>query len=103
MHQLYTLLYQKKRDTLKIMESLYCFYYQAHVQRELCWFVTATLRSYEHIAFDRTLDPATSLFEFFVPVSTEKYFLEVMDYFVAEGLVYQLQKLPNRLETSSDF
>src|SRR4029077_17030302 len=56
----------------------YCSYYQAHVKRELCWFVTAALRSYEHIAFDRTLDTATSLFEFFVAPSTEKYFLEIM-------------------------
>lgn len=99
MHQLYTLSYEKKRNTLKIMESLYCSYYQAYVQRELCWFVTASLRSYEHVAFDRTLDPATSLFEFFVPVTTEKYFLEVMDYFQSQGLVSDLKKLPNRLES----
>ena len=98
LHQLYTLRYEKKRDTLKNMESLYCSYYQAHVQRELCWFVTASLRSYEHVSFDRTLDPATSLFEFFVPQDTEKYFLEVMAYFESEGLVSDLKKLPNRLE-----
>ncbi len=77
--------------------SLYCSYYQAQVQRELCWYVTAALRSYEHISFDRTLDPATSLFEFFVPVSTEKPFLALMNYFQAEGLVHNLKKLPNRL------
>ena len=77
--------------------SLYCSYYQAQVQRELCWYVTAALRSYEHISFDRTLDPATSLFEFFVPVSTEKPFLALMNYFETEGLVHNLKKLPNRL------
>lgn len=77
--------------------SLYCSYYQAQVQRELCWYVTAALRSYEHISFDRTLDPATSLFEFFVPVSTEKPFLALMNYFQAEGLVHNFKKLPNRL------
>lgn len=81
--------------------SLYCSYYQAHVERELCWFVTASLRSYEHVAFDRTLDPETSLFEFFVPTSTEKYFLEVMTYFESQGLVSGLQKLPNRLKNIS--
>jgi hypothetical protein len=75
----------------------YCLYYCAEVERELCWFVTACLRSYEHVSFDRTLDPATSLFEFFVPESTEKYFLEIMAYFESEGLVRDLQKLPNRL------
>lgn len=80
---------------------LYCSYYQAHVERELCWFVTASLRSYEHVAFDRTLDPEKSLFEFFVPNSTEKYFLEVMTYFQSQGLITGLAKLPNRLENLS--
>lgn len=78
--------------------SLYCSYYQAQVERELCWYVTAALRSYEHVSFDRTLDPATSLFEFFVPVATEKIFLAFMDHFQSEGLVRNLKKLPNRLE-----
>lgn len=76
----------------------YCSYYQAHVKRELCWFVTAALRSYEHIAFDRTIDTASSLFEFFVAPSTEKYFLEIMTYFEKENLISNLKKMPNRLE-----
>jgi hypothetical protein len=80
---------------------VYCSYYHAQVERELCWFVTAGLRSYEHCSFDRTLDPATSLFEFFVPSDTEKYFLELMAYFEEQGLVRNLVKLPNRLEDST--
>jgi len=78
-------------------DFLYCSYYQACIQREMCWFVTASLRSYEHVAFDRTLDVATSLFEFFVPTTMEPYFLEVMSYFEKEGIVSDLVKLPNRL------
>ena len=85
------------------MESpLYCSYYQAHVQRELCLYVVAALRSYEYIAFDRTLDAATSLFEFFVPPATEKYFLTLMDYLQSEGFIYDLKKLPNRLENLTE-
>jgi hypothetical protein len=85
----------------EIMESsLYCSYYQAQVERELCWYVTAALRSYDHVCFDRTLDPATSLFEFFVPHDTEKYFLAVMNHFQSEGLVRDLRKVANRLENS---
>jgi hypothetical protein len=80
----------------------YSSYYQGHINRELCWFVTATHRSYEHLAFDRTLDTRTSLFEFFVPVSTETYFLEIMDYYQKEGLVQGLVKLPNRLADSDE-
>ena len=96
--KLYTLLWEKKRDIVKFMKSLYCSYYQANVERELCWFVTATLRSYEHVSFDRTLDPATSLFEFFVPQSGEDCFLSLMSYYEGEGLISNFRKLPNRLE-----
>ena len=84
------------------MESLYCSYYQAHVQKELALYVVAALRSYEHLAFDRTLDPSTSLFEFFVPTSTESYFLTHMNYLQSEGLIYDLKKVPNRLENSTE-
>jgi hypothetical protein len=88
---------------LSIMKtSLYCSYYQAHVERELCWYVTAVLRSYEHISFDRTLDSSTSLFEFFVPITTETIFLAVMTYFQSEGLVRNFKKLPNRLENLTE-
>jgi hypothetical protein len=81
--------------------NLYSLYYQANVVPELCWFVTATLRSYEHLAFDRTLDPQTSLFEFFVSPSAENYFLEIMSYYQKEGLVSNLVKWPNRLADSA--
>ncbi|HXW86127.1 MAG TPA: hypothetical protein VEK38_02170 [Candidatus Bathyarchaeia archaeon] len=76
--------------------SLYCSYYQATVDRPLSWFVVAALKSYEHMSFDRTIDVASSTFEFFVPESTEQYFLQLMDYFSAQGLVKNVQKLPNR-------
>ncbi|HSC25398.1 MAG TPA: hypothetical protein VLB80_04265 [Candidatus Babeliales bacterium] len=83
-----------------MQNSLYCSYYQAYVERALCWYVTAALRSCDHIAFDRTLDPSKSLFEFFVPPSTEEHFLALMHYFHSKGLVRDLKKLPNRLENS---
>lgn len=77
--------------------TLYCSYYQAQVTQELCWFLVAVLRSFEHIAFDRTLDKTTSTFEFFVPQDTEPYFLEVMDYLKTKQVVITCEKLPNRL------
>lgn len=52
----------------------YCSYYQAHIKRPYCWFLVAVLRSFEHVAFDRTIDKNNSIFEFFVPHDTEKYF-----------------------------
>jgi hypothetical protein len=77
--------------------ELYCEYYQAHIQREACWFVTAALKSYEHVAFDRTINVAESIFEFFVAPATESCFVELMNYFQEQGYVSGLIKLPNRL------
>lgn len=76
----------------------YCLYYQAHVPREHCWFLTAILRGYEHVAFDRTIDKQNSIFEFFVPEGMEPIFLSIMDRFEKEGVIRDLKKLPNRLE-----
>ena len=75
----------------------YCSYYQALVDRASTWFVVAVLKSFEHMSFDRTLDIEKGLFEFFVPSSTEKYFLKIMEYLTAQGHVHDLKKLPNRL------
>jgi hypothetical protein len=75
----------------------YCSYYQALVDKTFCWYVVAILKSYDHLAFDRTLDTPTNLFEFYVPESREAEFLTLMDYFKSQHLVSDLKKLPNRL------
>lgn len=74
-----------------------CSYYQARVERTYCWYVVAVLRSFDHTAFDRTINVAESTFEFFVPPAMESVFCAIMDYFQEKGLVHNLQKLPNRL------
>lgn len=79
-----------------------CSYYQAHVTRELVWFMVATLRSFEHLVFDRTLSKSDSIFEFFVPEGNEPVFLELMAYYQQEGIVHNVQKLPNRLIEPSE-
>lgn len=66
-------------------------YYKAFVEKKRCWFFTAVMRSFEHLMFDRTCDAATNLFEFFVPRSNEKIFLELMDFFSKEGIVHDLR------------
>jgi hypothetical protein len=81
----------------KSLSSDYCLYYHAKLEKHLCWFVTSALRSYEHVVFWRTIDVETSTLEFFVPQSTEKYFLEIMHYFQEQHLVTDLVLLPNRL------
>ena len=79
---------------------MYCSYYQAHVIPQTGWFVVAVLKSYEHVAFDRTIDVERSIFEFFVAPAAEATFLQVMDFMQRHGYVSDLKKLPNRLEFS---
>ncbi len=79
------------------MTMSYCLYYQAHVVRPDTWFLTATLRSFEHLSFDRCLQKEDGLFEFFVPATLEKYFLELMSYYQSVNVVTSFTKLPNRL------
>ena len=75
----------------------FCSYYRAYVvKKKTCLFV-AILRSYEHIAFDRTLDKQTGLFEFFVPQECEEIFVDVMHQLSSAGMVSDPEKIPNRL------
>jgi hypothetical protein len=75
----------------------YCNYYKAHVAREQAWFFVAVARSFEHVMFDRTFDPETSTFEFFVPADMEPYFLDCMTLLVNQGIVENLKPCKNRL------
>lgn len=75
----------------------YCSYYQANISKSEVWYVTAILRSFEHVAFDRTIDVQESRFEFYVAPDLEPVFLHIMNHFIQKGLVTKLEKLPNRL------
>ena len=72
-------------------------YYQAHINKKDCWFFVAVFRSFEHLAFDRTLDKHSSLFEIFVTPSQQKLFEEIMVGFQNIGVVLDFEQLPNRL------
>jgi len=63
----------------------------------MTWFFTGCLKSFDHLAFDRTLDAQKGEFEFFVPTSMERTFLDFMQYFENKGIVIKVQKVPNRL------
>jgi len=75
----------------------FSLYFQAHVQKELCWMVSSTLKYVEHVAFDRTIDKESSLFEFFVAPDLEEEFLDMMHKMMKRGIILDLEKLPNRL------
>lgn len=75
----------------------YSIYYQAKVQKELCWLVTSTMRFCEHVAFDRTVEKDDSIFEFFVAPDMETEFLDVAHKLLKRRVFLDLQKLPNRL------
>lgn len=76
----------------------YSIYYQARVQKELCWLVTSTMRFAEHVAFDRTIEKEDeTIFEFFVAPLLEETFLDVAHKLLQRGVFLDLQKLENRL------
>jgi hypothetical protein len=78
-------------------QDYYCHYYKAHIIREQAWFFVAIARSFEHVMFDRTFDPETSTFEFFVPADMESYFLDFMSLLIKQGVVQNLMPYENRL------
>lgn len=80
-----------------MIDTHYSSYYQAYVERSSCWYLVAVLKSCEHLAFDRTLDSTTNLFEFYVTPAREQEFINLMHYFEDQHLLTEFKKLPNRL------
>ncbi len=78
-----------------------CMYYQANVDRPQVWFLTSVLKSWDHTVFDRTISIENSIFEFFVPETMEARFLVLMGLMAHKKVVWNLQKLPNRLADPS--
>lgn len=76
----------------------YSFYFQANIKKELSWMLMSTLKYSEHVVFSRALDKATSLFEFFVAPGLEDVFLDIMHKLEQQGVVFNLQRLPNRYQ-----
>jgi hypothetical protein len=76
---------------------VYCAYYQAYVVKKETWFLVATLRSFEHLAFDRTFDKEKGIFEFFVPHELETFFDPLLRYYITSGVIVSYEKLSNRL------
>lgn len=76
---------------------MYGIYFQAHVPPSSCLLVIGILKSYEHVAFARTLHIDKSIVEFFVTQETKESFLEIMTMFSRYNMVFDLQEMPNRL------
>jgi len=83
-----------------MINSNYSIYYQAIVYRSKTWQLVSILRSFEHLAFDRTLEKniseELSLFEFFIPLELENYFIELMNYFKSKKIVKDFKIEKNR-------
>lgn len=80
----------------------FCEYYRAEILRSEAWFVVAVLKSFDHLSLDRTIDVEKSVFEFFVPATTEPDFLNVMNLLQAGGFVQNLSKSSNRLSNPQE-
>jgi len=74
----------------------YCSYYQAGLVVEKTWFVVGALRNEDHLAFERALENQTDILEFFVPVSQEACFVDLMQHFQSKGYITWLEKKTNR-------
>ncbi len=74
----------------------HCNFYQAELDRARIWFFVATMRSFEHLAFDRAFDPKENKFEFLVPQGNVALFEELIKYYLKIGLVLKITKLENR-------
>lgn len=83
--------------TSNVKSSLYCAYYHARIEPQHVWFFVGVLKSYDHLGFDRTLDKQTSTFEFFVPESSVPEFEALVHRFVADRVMSDVKRLPNRL------
>lgn len=76
---------------------MYGIYFQAHVPPASCLLVIGILKSYEHVAFARTIDVQKSVLEFFVTQETKSAFLAIMSIFSKHSMIFDLQEMPNRL------
>lgn len=75
----------------------YCSYYQVTIDRPSGWFVATVMHSFEHLAFERTIDAPRGINEYFVPQELEAFFLECMNGLTKMGVVKEVKKMPNRL------
>jgi hypothetical protein len=76
---------------------MYCTYFQAHVPPSSCFLVIGMLKSFEHMAFARTLDVQKGVVEFFVPAQATPFFIELAKLLEKHSLIFDLVELPNRL------
>lgn len=75
----------------------YCAYYQVTINRKLGWFVASTMRSFEHLAFERSFNAKAGINEYFVPTDQEKAFLNIVQGLADMGVITKIEKVPNRL------
>lgn len=80
----------------------HCCYFQATVVKKETWFFVATLRSFEHVCFDRTCEKQSGRFEFFVPWAYRERFMQLMRWYEAQGIVSDVQESENRLVGDQD-
>lgn len=76
----------------------FCAYYQVTIDRKQGWFIGAALHSFEHLAFERTIDTEAGINEYFVPPDLEEIFLNCLEGLKSLGAIKEYKKHPNRLQ-----
>ena len=71
---------------------MYSLYFQAQVNKKETWFLAATLRSFEHLAFDRTVDKQAGIFEFFCNAASRRAICAAYELLFRARYYYVVQK-----------
>ena len=66
-------------------------YYRAHIPRENVWFFVATIRSFDNLVFDRTVDVENSIFELYVSPDRVQEFEALIGWYQQHGYVQNLE------------
>jgi len=74
-------------------DTFHSLYYQVQIDKSRGWFFVGVLRSFENIAFDRTIQKESALFEIFVAPDLELEFLDIMQRLQNCDVVIDVQKL----------
>ncbi|MGD1997876.1 MAG: hypothetical protein PVJ92_03105 [Candidatus Dependentiae bacterium] len=81
---------------------MFCTYYYAQAVKEKMWLLMAHLKSFDSIAFHRTVDGTNDQMEFFVPPAHDKLFRHFLELYTKEGILEWYEQRENRLAGKSN-
>ena len=68
------------------------------IPKKQTWFVLGIIRNEENVAFERSIDKAKGILEFYVPTECEPQFIRIINILKNDGYITNITKQRNRLE-----